>query len=83
MLLRTAPGMAAWPAALIVWGPGFTSTPHRHHSVQLLMTLRGSLLVRSRPGDAWIKCGAVFVQPDGLHEIAARGSIVLMVFIDA
>jgi hypothetical protein len=41
--------MAAWPAALIAWGPGFTSTAHRHHCVQLLMTLRGSLLVPSGP----------------------------------
>ena len=82
MLLPTAPGMAAWPAALIVWGPGFTSTPHRHHAVQLLMTMRGSLLVRSGPPDAWRKCGAVFVQPDVLHEIDARGSTVLIVFIE-
>ena len=50
MLLPTTPGMAAWPAALIVWGPGFASTAHRHHCVQLLMTLRGSLLVRSGHG---------------------------------
>ena len=83
MLLPTTPGMAAWPAALIVWGPGFASTAHRHHCVQLLMTLRGSLLVRSGPEDAWRKCGAVLVQPDVLHEVDARGSTVLIGFIDA
>ena len=83
MLLPTTPGMAAWPAALIVWGPGFASTAHRHHCVQLLMTLRGSLLVRNGPEDAWRKCGAVIVQPDVLHEVDARGSTVLIGFIDA
>jgi AraC-like DNA-binding protein len=77
------PGVAAWPAALIVWGPGFTSTAHRHHCVQLLMTLRGSLLVRSGPEEAWRKCGAVLVRPDALHEVDARGSTVLIGFIDA
>jgi AraC-like DNA-binding protein len=75
--------MAAWPAALIVWGPGFTSMAHRHHCVQLLMTLRGSLLVRRGSQEAWRKCGAVLVQPDVVHEVDARGSTVLIGFIDA
>jgi AraC-like DNA-binding protein len=83
MLVRTAQGLAAWPAALIVWGPGFRSTAHRHHCVQLLMTLRGSLLVRSGPQEAWSECGAALVRPDVLHEIDARGSTVLIGFIDA
>jgi AraC-like DNA-binding protein len=83
MLLPAAPGMAAWPAAMIVWGPGFATKAHRHHCVQLLMTLRGSLLVRSGPGDAWRKCGAVLVQPDVLHEVDACGSTVLIGFLDA
>src|SRR5215470_15349300 len=41
----TAPelGMAAWPAAMFVWGPGFISTPHRHPCMQLTMTLGGTL----------------------------------------
>ena len=47
------------------------------------MTLRGSLLVRSGPGDAWRKCGAVLVQRDVLHEVDARGSTVLIGFLDA
>ena len=47
MLLPTTPGMAAWPAALIVWGPGFASTAHRHHCVQLIMT---ETLVRTGTG---------------------------------
>ena len=46
MLFHPAPGMMAWPAAMIVWGPSFTARAHRHHCVQLVMALRGSLLVR-------------------------------------
>jgi AraC-like DNA-binding protein len=83
MLLRLAPGMVAWPAAMMVWGPGFTSTAHRHHCVQLLMALRGSLLVRGGPQEAWRKCGAALVRPDAVHEVDARGSTVLIGFIDA
>ena len=83
MLLRTMPGLGTWPAAMIVWGPGFTSTAHRHHCVQLVMTLQGSLLVRGGPEDQWRKCGAALVRPDAVHEVDARGSAVLIGFIDA
>jgi AraC-like DNA-binding protein len=68
---------------MIVWGPGFTSTAHRHHCVQLVMTVRGSLLVRSGPADTWKKCGAAWVRPDAVHEVDARGRTVLIGFIDA
>ena len=74
---------AGWPAALIVWGPGFRSSAHRHHSVQLLMALRGSLLVRSGRAKTWRKCGAVWVRPDAIHEVDARGSTLVICFIDA
>jgi AraC-like DNA-binding protein len=83
MLVPAARGMVAWPAAMIVWGPGFTSTAHRHHCVQLLMTLRGSLLMRGGPHEAWRKCGAALVRPDAVHEVDARGRTVLIGFIDA
>jgi AraC-like DNA-binding protein len=75
--------MAAWPAAMIVWGPGITTTAHRHHCVQLMMTIRGSLMVRAGREKRWRKCSAVFVRPDALHEVDARGSTVLIGFIDA
>jgi AraC-like DNA-binding protein len=83
MLLFTAPGMAVWPAAMIVWGPGFTSAAHRHHCVQLVMTLRGSLLVRGGPKQAWRKCGAALVRPDAVHEFDAPAKTVLIAFVDA
>ena len=83
MLLHPAPGAALWPAAMIVWGPGFTSTPHRHHCVQLVMAKRGFLRVRGGPREAWRRCGGALVRPDVSHEVDARGGTVVIGFIDA
>jgi len=77
------PGLAVWPAAMIVWGPGFRSVPHRHHCVQLIMTLRGSMRARGGPGERWRQCGAALVRPDAVHEFDARGKTVVIGFIDA
>ncbi|HET6195280.1 MAG TPA: hypothetical protein VFE12_05990, partial [Acetobacteraceae bacterium] len=83
MLLYATPGMAVWPAAMIVWGPGFHSAAHRHHCVQLVMALHGSLRVRGGSGTAWTTCGAVLVRPDAEHEVDAGTTAVLIGFIDA
>lgn len=83
MLIRTTPGSVVWPAAMIVWGPGFVSTPHRHHCVQLVMTLGGFLRVRSGPTHAWRGGGAALVRPDASHEVDAAGGMVLIAFIEA
>ena len=83
MLLRARQGMAPWPAAMIVWGPGFRTAAHRHHCVQLLLALHGSLLVRGGRNKAWKKCGAVWVRPDATHEVDARGTTLLIGFINA
>ena len=37
MLISFTSGALGWPAAMIVWGPGYTLTLHRHHCVHLLM----------------------------------------------
>jgi AraC-like DNA-binding protein len=83
MPLHARHEMASWPPVLIVWGPGFKTAAHRHHCVQLLMTLRGSLLVRAGGQEAWRRCNAVWVRPDAIHEVDARGSALLLGFIDA
>jgi AraC-like DNA-binding protein len=83
MALHARQGMAPWPPAMIVWGPGFRTAPHRHHCVQLLMTLSGSLQVRRGPKTAWKRCHAVWVRPDATHEVDARGSTLLIGFINA
>jgi AraC-like DNA-binding protein len=83
MLMQTAPGTLVWPAAMIVWGPGFTSAAHRHHSVQLVMAMKGTLRIRGGPDDTWLKCGAALVRPDASHEVDARDTAVLIAFVDA
>lgn len=73
-----------WPAAMIVWGPGFTAARHRHHCVQLVMTFHGTLRIRSGSGDKWEKCDAALVRQDAMHEIeASHGSTLLIGFVDA
>jgi AraC-like DNA-binding protein len=82
MLIDLAPGAVVWPAAIMMWGPGYHTTTHRHHSVQLLLTVRGSLLVREGSNEIWHRCGAALVRPDVLHEVDGRGSMVLLGFMD-
>ena len=83
MLLPPQLGSASWPAAMIVWGAGFKTRAHRHHCVQLIMMMRGSLRARRGPGNAWRKYPAILVRPDAVHEIDARGGTVLIGFVDA
>jgi len=83
MLIRPNRGAFAWPAAMIVVGPGFTTAGHSHHCFQLVMVMHGTLLVRGGSRDAWMKCGAVLVRPDVAHEIDARDSTVLIAFVDS
>ena len=83
MLVLPTPGALAWPAAMIVWGPGFTTAGHRHHCVQLVMAMRGTLLIRGRTSGAWMKCGAALVRPDAAHEVDARDTTVLIGFVDS
>ena len=87
MLLSASQRMGAsaftWPAALFVWGPGSWSDLHRHHCVQLVMALNGALRFRRRPRQRWTTCGAVLVRPDAWHEVNARGTDVLIAFVDA
>jgi AraC-like DNA-binding protein len=72
-----------WPAALFLWGPGSWTDLHRHHCVQLVMALRQTLRFRERPRQRWTTCGAVLVKPDAWHEVNARGTDVLIAFVDA
>jgi AraC-like DNA-binding protein len=68
---------------MIVWGPGYTASKHRHHCVQLVMALEGKLRVRSGPGRKWIPCGAALVRTDAPHEVDAKDIQVLLAFVDA
>lgn len=68
---------------MFVWGPGSWSDLHRHHCVQLVLALRGTLRFRQRTRQRWATCGAVLVKPDAWHEVDARGTDVLIAFVDA
>lgn len=83
MLVSAAPCALLWPAAMIVWGPGYTASRHKHHCVQLVMALQGELRVRSGPGRRWTPCGAALIRPDAPHEVEAIDVQVLLAFVDA
>src|SRR5215813_9557514 len=83
MRIPPNPGSLVWPAAMIVWGPGFTTAGHSHHCFQLVMVMHGTLQVRRGCKDEWMRCGAVLVRPDVIHEIDARDSSVLIAFVDS
>lgn len=83
MLISAAPGALLWPAAMIVWGPGYISSLHAHHCLQLVMGLRGKLHVRSGSRRKWARCGAILVKPDVKHEVVARGMSVLIAFVES
>ncbi len=82
MIAHPNPGAWVWPAAMIVWGPGFTSGQHSHHCIQLVMVTHGTLRIRSKPGIAWKTCGAALIRPDADHEVDARGKTILVGFFD-
>jgi AraC-like DNA-binding protein len=87
MLLPAAKYVSAsaftWPAALFLWGPGSWADLHRHHCVQLVMTLRGTLRFRGRQRQRWTTSQALLVRPDARHEVDARNTDVLIAFVDA
>jgi AraC-like DNA-binding protein len=83
MLISAAPGALLWPAAMIVWGPGYVSSLHAHHCFQLVIALRGNLRVRSGPRQKWASCGALLVKPDATHEVVAKTATVLIAFVDS
>src|SRR5262245_4824985 len=84
MLMHTPPGTLAWPAAMVVWGPGFVSAAHQHHCVQLVMAMKGILRIRAGSDDNWLKCGAALIRPDAVDEVDARDTTVaLIAFVDA
>src|SRR4029450_11887164 len=67
-----------WPAAMIVWGPGLTCATHRHHAIQLVMALTGTVRIRSGPDQRWRRCAAALVRPDAPHEVDAGGAQICL-----
>jgi AraC-like DNA-binding protein len=74
-------GAATWPAALIVWSPGFTSTPHQHPAMQLVLTLSGSLRIRGGRRRRWKRCGAALVRSNAVHEVDTQRNSVVLAYV--
>ena len=47
------------------------------------MAMRGTLLIRGRCGQEWMRCGAALVRSDADHEVDARDTTVLIGFVDS
>jgi len=82
MLIAPNSGAFPWPTAMIVWGAGDASSEHRHHSVQLILTLTASVRIRRGKGEPWHLCDAALVRADAPHEVDARGATVLIAFVE-
>jgi AraC-like DNA-binding protein len=76
------PPVLLWPASLLVWGAGAQSSLHAHHAIQLLLTLDGRGRLRGRARQPWTDFTAALVGPDVLHEVDARGTTVVIAFVD-
>jgi AraC-like DNA-binding protein len=74
-------GVATWPAAMIVWSPGFTSTPHKHPAMQLVLTLSGSLRIRGGRHRRWKRCGAALVRSNAVHEVDTQRNSVVLAYV--
>jgi hypothetical protein len=83
MLIHPNPGALVWPAAMIVWGPGFTTAGHRHHCVVGYGHARQPDDSRGKSSDPWMRCGAALVRPDAAHEVDARDTTVVIRFVDS
>jgi AraC-like DNA-binding protein len=55
---------------------------HAHHAIQLLLTLHGHARLRGRARQPWTDFTAALVGPDVPHEVDARGTTVIIAFVD-
>jgi len=66
---------------MIVWSPGFTSTPHQHPAMQLVLTVTGSLRIRGGRHRRWKRCGAALVRSNAVHEVDTRRNSVVLAYV--
>src|SRR5215472_8201647 len=82
MAVNLTPGSLIYPVITVVWGPGFTTSPHQHHCVQLAVGLTGTFRVRCGIQRRWLSCAAVWIAPDVSYELDADGVFMLVVWVD-
>ena len=75
-------GALLWPAAIVAWVPGYASAAHRHHCVQLILPLRGTIRMGGSQPD-WTEVHGVLIRPDALHEVDSSDTPALIAFVDA
>ena len=74
--------LVVWPAALAMWGPGDQSTKHAHHAMHLVLCRQGTLTVRAQGMKAAEQAAGVLMGPDVSHSLDARGSEVVLLFVE-
>ena len=71
-----------WPPVLVTWGPGIESRLHAHHCWHLIVSVDNPMQVREGAGASPASARALVTRPDAPHAVDARGSRVIIVFVD-
>ncbi len=69
-----------WPPLLATHAEGGKSEPHAHHAMHLVLARQGTLTIRHDGRTE--RAAGVLTAPDVPHGIDARGTEVLLVFVD-
>ncbi|MBZ4408775.1 AraC family transcriptional regulator [Myxococcus sp. XM-1-1-1] len=74
--------LVVWPAALAMWGPGDMSSKHAHHAMHLMLCRTGTLSIRVDSARKDTRAAGVLVGPDVPHALDARGTEVVLLFVE-
>src|SRR5262249_39904816 len=72
----------AWPPLLATRGPGLCTARHAHHSMHILLAVRGELRIRTSQRGRWATAAGVLTAPDVPHAIDIQGGEQLVIFFD-
>jgi AraC family transcriptional regulator len=78
-----------WQGRLFLWegiglylGPTFRTEIHAHHAAQIVITLTGTLRLRTGHSAPWRRVRAIVIPPDSPHQIDGEGRVVSLLFLD-
>src|SRR5262245_32601808 len=72
----------AWHPLLAMRGPGLCTARHAHHSMHILLAVKGELRIRTSQRGPWAAAAGVLTAPDVPHAIDACGGEQIVVFFD-
>lgn len=72
-----------WPYRLLLLGPGFDASLHRHQAAQLCFGLDGPLCLRTAAARSWQEHAGFFVPPSCPHEFAAKLTRTAILYVEA